>query len=82
MLRAIPDIDPTCPIILMTGRASVDTAMEAVKRGALDYISKPFDLERLGGLLTGVRKSIERRQRLSFADHKGSRRWVFYLTLA
>src|SRR4029450_12687692 len=51
VLRAIRDIDPTCQIILMTGQPSVDTAIEAVKLGALDYIGKPFDLTRLGGLL-------------------------------
>ena len=45
VLRAIREIDPTCQIILMTGDPSVDTAIEAVKLGALDYISKPFDLD-------------------------------------
>ena len=56
VLRAIRDIDQTCQIILMTGQPSVDTAIEAVKLGALDYISKPFDLTRLGGLLTGLHR--------------------------
>ena len=57
-------IDPRCQVVLMTGQPSVDTAIEAVKLGALDYISKPFDLTRLGGLLTGMCKGIERRERL------------------
>jgi two-component system response regulator HydG len=78
VLRAIREIDPTCQIILMTGQSSVDTAIEAVKLGALDYISKPFDLKRLGGLLTGVRKSIERRQRLLQADAEVARTFAFY----
>jgi two-component system response regulator HydG len=68
VLRAIREIDPTCQTILMTGEGSIDTAIEAVKLGALDYISKPFDLQRLGGLLTGVRKNIERRERLLQVD--------------
>jgi DNA-binding NtrC family response regulator len=68
VLRAICDIDPTCQVILMTGQPSVDTAIAAVKLGALDYISKPFDFERLRGLLTGVCKRIERRERLLQAD--------------
>src|ERR1700730_4914953 len=72
VLRAIRDIDPACQIILMTGQSSVDTAIEAVKLGALDYIGKPFDLKRLGGLLTGVRKSIERRERLLPAAREGA----------
>jgi two-component system response regulator HydG len=68
VLRAIREIDSACQVILMTGQSSVDTAIEAVKLGAIDYIAKPFDLKRLGGLLTGVRKSIERRERLLQAD--------------
>jgi DNA-binding NtrC family response regulator len=68
VLRAIRAIDPACPIILMTGDPGVDTAIEAVKLGALDYISKPFDFARLRGLLTGIRKAIERRERLLAID--------------
>jgi two-component system response regulator HydG len=78
VLRAIREIDPTCQIILMTGQSSVDTAIEAVKLGALDYISKPFDLKRLGGLLTGVCKNIERRERLLKADADVARTFAFY----
>jgi two-component system, NtrC family, response regulator HydG len=77
VLRAIRDIDPTCKIILMTGQPSVDSAIEAVKLGALDYISKPFDLARLGGLLTGVCKSIERRERLLQADAEVAKSFAF-----
>jgi DNA-binding NtrC family response regulator len=51
-------------VILMTAHPSVDTAMEAVKLGALDYLSKPLDFGRLGRLLTGVSASMDRRQRL------------------
>ena len=78
VLRAVRDIDPTCQIILMTGHASVDTAIEAVKLGALDYISKPFDFERLGGLLTGVCKRIERRERLLQIDVDLAKKFAFY----
>ena len=77
VLRAIRDIHPTCQIILMTGQPSVDTAIEAVKLGALDYISKPFDLTRLGGLLTGVCKGIERRERLLQADAVVAKTFAF-----
>jgi two-component system, NtrC family, response regulator HydG len=77
VLRAIRDIEPTCQIILMTGEPSVDTAIEAVKLGALDYISKPFDLTRLGGLLTGICKAIERRERLLQADAVVAKTFAF-----
>ena len=47
VLRAIRDIDRECAVVLMTAHASVDTAIEAVKLGALDYLTKPLDFERL-----------------------------------
>jgi DNA-binding NtrC family response regulator len=78
VLRAVSSIDPTCRVILMTSQPSVDTAIEAVKLGALDYISKPFDLERLGGLLTGIRKSIERRERLLQVDVDVAKKLAFH----
>ena len=51
VLRAIRDIDPHCQAVLMTGYASVDTAVEAIKLGAIDYLSKPLDFARLEQLL-------------------------------
>jgi DNA-binding NtrC family response regulator len=48
----------------MTGYASVDTAVEAIKLGAMDYLSKPLDFARLQTLLTSVRDEIERRRSL------------------
>ncbi len=41
------DVSPTTPTILMTGYAEVSTAVKAIKKGALDYISKPFRPEEL-----------------------------------
>src|SRR5262245_8139987 len=46
VLRAIRRLDPECAVVLMTAHASVDTAIEAVKLGALDYLTKPLDFER------------------------------------
>jgi len=46
VLRAIHDADSACQVILMTAHATVDSAIEAVKLGALDYLSKPLDFDR------------------------------------
>jgi len=78
VLRAIHAIDPTCQVVLMTGDLSVDSAIEAVKLGALDYIGKPFDRARLGALLTGVCKGIERRQKLLQVDGDLGKSFTFY----
>ncbi len=64
VIRAIREIDPHCQAVLMTGYASVDTAVEAIKLGAMDYLSKPLDFGRLQLLLTTVRDDIEKRRSL------------------
>ena len=41
--RRMHEIDPDMLVIIMTGYASVETAVAALKNGAYDYVSKPFD---------------------------------------
>jgi DNA-binding NtrC family response regulator len=47
ILKRIKEYSPNTSVILITGNASAETAVEAMKEGALDYISKPFNVERL-----------------------------------
>jgi DNA-binding NtrC family response regulator len=70
VLKRIRAADPECQVILMTGYASIDTAIDAIKHGAMDYLSKPFDFDRLQELLTGVHGEIERRRALLTADSR------------
>jgi two-component system response regulator HydG len=46
-LKRIKEISPGIPIVIMTGYASVNTAVEALKSGAYDYITKPLDIDDL-----------------------------------
>jgi two-component system, NtrC family, response regulator HydG len=78
VLRVIREVHPNCHVILMTGEASVDSAIEAVKLGALDYLSKPFDFQRLAGLFDTVRYSLDRRRRLLIADSELASQFEFY----
>src|SRR5262245_18800822 len=61
-LRAIRDISPRCKVVLMTGHATIDIAVEAVKLGAMDYLTKPFDMQRLRALLSTIREETEQRR--------------------
>jgi nitrogen regulation protein NR(I) len=42
-LAKIRELQPTLPVIVMTGQGTTDTAIEATKRGAFDYLLKPFE---------------------------------------
>jgi two-component system response regulator HydG len=46
-LQKIKDLSPGIPIIIMTAYASVNTAIDALKSGAYDYLTKPLDIEEL-----------------------------------
>jgi len=45
LLGAIKEHKPDLPVVMITGYASMDTAVEALRLGAYDYMTKPFDLE-------------------------------------
>jgi len=57
--RRIHEIDPDLIVIMITAYASVDTAVQALKEGAFDYITKPVDPDELSHL---VRRAVERRR--------------------
>lgn len=50
------------PVIMISGHGTIDTAVEAIKKGAFDYISKPLDLNRL---LVSVRNALDRSRLLT-----------------
>jgi DNA-binding NtrC family response regulator len=57
LLTALQQEMPRMPVIILTGRASVDTAVGAMRQGAYDYLTKPVDLDRLRLL---IEKALER----------------------
>ncbi|MCF6249300.1 MAG: response regulator, partial [Desulfobacula sp.] len=46
-LEEIKKINPAIPVIIMTAFSSVQTAVQALKKGAYDYLTKPFDFDKL-----------------------------------
>src|ERR1044072_4319498 len=64
---------PSIPVVLMTAFGSIETAVRAVKEGAFDYISKPFNIDELvaivgGALANGTSKQV----RSELDDEEGS----------
>lgn len=56
VLLRIRKINTTVPVIMMTAHGSTDTAVEAMKLGATDYIAKPFDVEELKIIINNALK--------------------------
>src|SRR5688572_16214343 len=74
VLRAIRAISPRCRVVLFSGHATIDSAVEAVKLGAMDYLTKPFDLQRLRQLLSAIRdEAAERRAVLALEGELAQR---------
>jgi DNA-binding NtrC family response regulator len=51
VLRRIKTFDETIPVVIMTGYGTMDSAMAAMRLGAFDYITKPFDLAHVKALI-------------------------------
>src|SRR5687767_8083759 len=56
LLQEIKRRDPTIPVLMISGHGNLDTAVAAVREGAIDFIEKPFEAERLLHL---VRRATE-----------------------
>jgi len=61
LLSRIQSIDPTLPVVVMTAWGSVEVAVEAMRRGARDFVQKPWDNAQL---LLVIQQGIERAQLL------------------
>jgi DNA-binding NtrC family response regulator len=56
VLKQLASIQPGLPVLILTAFASIDTAIEAIRAGAYDYLSKPF---RMGEINVVVRRALE-----------------------
>ena len=57
--KELKNIDPTLPVIIITAMAVVETAVEAIRSGAYDYVTKPWDNEKL---MVSVNNAIKQRK--------------------
>ncbi len=65
LLKYIKEKNPKAEVIMMTAFASSDTAVEAIKIGAYDYLSKPFDINEVRLIIRNVKNKIELEHRIS-----------------
>jgi CheY-like chemotaxis protein len=59
VLKTVRDLRPNAHMVMITAYATIDTAVEAMKLGADDYIRKPFEMSQLRTVLDNVTKTIE-----------------------
>jgi len=62
LLDAVRGVNPEIPVVVMTAYGTVASAVDAMKRGAADYLGKPVDLDELEVLVT---RTLERRALVS-----------------
>ena len=71
LLAKIQTADPMLPVIVMTAWGSVDLAVEAMRRGARDFVQKPWENERLASIIRTqleLSQAIRRGQRLELEN--------------
>ena len=67
LLQQVLTLDATLPVVVMTAWASIDSAVEAMRRGAQDYVEKPWDNGRLRSIVRNaveLGRAVRRNQRL------------------
>jgi DNA-binding NtrC family response regulator len=63
VLDRIMEIDPSIEVILMTAHYSTETAVEAIKKGATDYLNKPVSIALIRDKIRTLREAAEKRQK-------------------
>ena len=78
VLQTMRAEDRTAPIIMLTGTKSVKTAVDAMKFGAADYLSKPFDVEELRIIVERALNAQELQQEVKQLRAQVVRRYAFH----
>jgi two-component system, NtrC family, response regulator AtoC len=77
LLQKIHEFDPAVPVVIMTAFGTIEGAVDAVKRGAFDYLKKPVDLDELKLLADRAREHAVMRQELSYYRGRTTREAPF-----
>jgi DNA-binding NtrC family response regulator len=76
LLRKIKQAQPDTYVIMMTAFAEVETAVEALKLGAFDYLIKPFSLEKLKHLIGKIIETNELKKENTFLKQKEQKHFL------
>jgi two-component system response regulator AtoC len=77
VLKQIKSVDPSVPVIMMTAYGEVDTAVEAMKNSAYDFILKPFALEKLKVTIANALEAHRLKTEVAYMSEKRTRKNVF-----
>ena len=76
ILQEVKRRDPNLPVLMISGHGNLDTAVAAIREGAIDFIEKPFEAERLVHLVARAtetdrlrRENENLRQQVGHDDH-------------
>ena len=70
VLQRLRELSPGTEVVIMTAHASVSSAVEAIKRGAFDYLTKPLDLEELRVIVDKATSHLQMRRELDYLRSK------------
>jgi two-component system, NtrC family, response regulator AtoC len=70
LLRKIHEISLRHPVLIFSGQASPEKAVEAMKQGAFDYLGKPLNLEKLSIIVERALASVKKDSELERVNHK------------
>ena len=81
LLDVFKEMDPDLPVVIISGHGNIETAVSAIKRGAYDYIEKPFKADRLIHIVeraleaSSLKREIPRPQTAERRDQR-DHRWL------
>jgi len=78
LLQKIQDIDKQCPVLILTGYPSDDSAIEAMHSGADDYLVKPVNFDELK---LRIEKSLERKNRMKSIPFLKGLNWALLISI-
>ncbi|MDH5674082.1 MAG: sigma-54 dependent transcriptional regulator [Myxococcales bacterium] len=71
LLPRLHDLEPSLPVVVLTGHGSIDLAVEAIQRGASHFLTKPVELSALQIVLERLGKEVRRQRRQRAAETRG-----------